>query len=91
MPREVKAYSCSFGCGRRVQTSKSVVEKHEKTCAMNPERRACKLCKHKSHRVIGKHDVIKSADVYEPTCMISKMPYGSKMHFDCEHWEPRDY
>ena len=86
MPREVKAYACSFGCGRRVQTGKKAVEKHEQTCAMNPERRACKLCKHKEERRVGKSDGT-DAWIYEPTCAIAKLPYGAHMHFNCEFFE----
>ena len=44
MPRKVTAYSCSYGCGARVNTSKKAVEKHEKTCFSNEDNKACKTC-----------------------------------------------
>lgn len=88
MPKEVKAYSCSFGCGRRVQMSKSAVAKHEKTCAMNPERRACKACIHKSSAFLPGDDRCHVGS--EPTCNIKKLPYGSLMHFNCEFFENTD-
>lgn len=84
MPKEVKAYACGHGCGRRVQTDRKAVEKHEKTCAKNPERRACKTCKHKRTRFLPS-DVADRLES-EPICAIQKMPYGVLMHYDCEHW-----
>jgi hypothetical protein len=65
--------------------------KHEKTCAMNPARRACKLCKHKTSVFLpadfpGAVGVVQR----EPSCALQAMPYGSLMHFDCEKWEPKD-
>lgn len=45
MPRPVKAYGCSWKCGRRPSTSYEGTLAHEKTCFMNPFRRACKTCR----------------------------------------------
>lgn len=44
MPIERKAYSCEFGCARRVLTSRKSMLKHEETCFLNPKRKACKTC-----------------------------------------------
>lgn len=46
MPRIVKAWACSWGCGRNVLTNRKRMDKHEKTCFRNPETRACMTCKH---------------------------------------------
>jgi hypothetical protein len=44
MPSKITAWSCQFKCGRRVCTTKSVIEKHEARCFSNPAMRACKTC-----------------------------------------------
>lgn len=64
--------------------------KHEKTCAMNPARRACKLCKHKrvASLPVEVPGVI-GAVQYEPGCALQAMPYGSLMNYDCEKWESK--
>ena len=46
MPRKVTAWACAFGCGRKVNTKRKEVEKHELTCFHNPARRACVTCSH---------------------------------------------
>lgn len=91
MPIKVEAYSCAFGCRRRVATSKRVIDKHEETCALNPARRACKTCKHKRHvpfpvNVPGVGEAVR----LEPSCALSVLPSGSLMHFNCEHWTSFD-
>lgn len=52
MPKEVKAYSCEFGCRRKVLTSKADMARHEENCFHNPVRRACASCKH----LLKEHD-----------------------------------
>lgn len=85
MPREVKAYACIYTCGRRVQTSRKAMEKHEQTCAMNPARRACKICKHKR---LGRLPADHPAHIEtEPMCALGALPYGHLMRFDCPSWE----
>lgn len=44
MPREVKAYSCEYGCATRVHTSKQRMEQHEQYCKKNPHNRTCATC-----------------------------------------------
>ena len=46
IPYEVTLYGCRFKCGSRRTQKKKLIEKHEETCFANPERRACKTCKH---------------------------------------------
>ena len=46
MPREITAFACIFRCGSRITTKRKAMEKHEQTCFSNPERRACRTCKH---------------------------------------------
>ncbi len=86
MPREVKAYSCVHDCRRRVLTSKSAMAKHEKTCAKNPERRACTTCEHKIHLRLPteRAGVIQ----VEPGCDVGRLPYGASLNVDCEGWAP---
>lgn len=87
MPKEVKAYSCAYGCGRRVATSRKTIETHEKTCAKNPDRRACKICKHK--QVADLPGDLPNSVQMEPLCALGKLPYGLLMRYDCTHWESR--
>gem|GEM_PF-1643663 len=44
MPRKVTAFACEYSCGQRVNTKKTSIEAHEKTCFSNPDRRACRTC-----------------------------------------------
>lgn len=44
MPKQVIAYRCEFGCGRRALLSKSGMKQHEKICFDNPANRACQTC-----------------------------------------------
>ena len=46
MAIERKAYSCDFKCGHNVVLVKKAMEKHESICFKNPDRKACKTCKH---------------------------------------------
>lgn len=84
MPKEVKAFACSFGCGRKVLTSKKAMEAHEKTCAMNPERRACKTCNNRTtyHVATDNPGYVE----IEYGCAANALPYGSAMHFNCDRW-----
>lgn len=87
MPKAVTAYACSFDCRRRVTTSKKSMANHEKTCANNPARRACKICKHKQ-QVVLPGDLPASGST-EPICAIQALGYGQLMRFDCPQWEPK--
>lgn len=87
MPKEVKAFSCAYGCGRRVQTSRKAVEKHEETCAKNPARRSCKVCKHKRYRLLPAD--APGATETEPMCAVGALPYGCLLNFNCLQWEPK--
>ena len=40
------AYSCKYKCGRRVVLRKWSMEAHEHICLNNPEKKACRTCKH---------------------------------------------
>lgn len=85
MPKEVKAFGCIYSCGRRVQTSRKAMEKHEQTCALNPDRRACKACKHKRLATLPADQP--GHVQTEPLCDIGQLPYGHLMRFDCPSWE----
>jgi len=45
MPRPLKTWGCDFRCGY-VNSKLPKIVKHERTCFENPERRACRTCKH---------------------------------------------
>lgn len=53
MPRRVTARACIFKCGRRVLTSRQKMADHERTCFSNPERRACRTCRHEDRNDHG--------------------------------------
>lgn len=84
MPKEVKAFACSFGCGRKVLTSRKAMESHEQTCAMNPDRRACKICKNRTIEYLALDTPGHYQTVYG--CTEGAVPYGATMHFNCDHW-----
>lgn len=44
MPNLIKAYGCSFKCGKKVLTSKTVMTRHEKHCKKNPALKTCATC-----------------------------------------------
>lgn len=78
MPREVKAYACAFRCGGRVSTRLKSVEAHERTCASNPARRACRTCLHQRGGL----------DPWE--CELDLVPAGAMMAWDCTSWKPNE-
>jgi hypothetical protein len=83
MPREVKAWGCIYSCGHRVSSSKASIARHERTCFANPERRACRTCR---------HDHFEPADVDAPAekwCEVEARPEGKEAISDCEKWEAR--
>ena len=55
MPREVKAYTCIWKCGRRSSTNRGRVVEHERTCFRNPGRMSCKTCEHESSDSDGRY------------------------------------
>ena len=44
MPTKVTAWSCSFGCHRKILRSKKDMREHETRCFHNPANRACQTC-----------------------------------------------
>lgn len=84
MPRKVEAWGCSFKCGRRIVTDFKIIEKHERTCFLNPKVRACKSCRHNQIPYLG--------DGYTPgnfECAIDKLPEGKYCTMHCKFWEER--
>jgi len=80
MPKRVVAWACSFGCGRQVSTKKSTIEKHEQTCKLNPDRRACPTCAHEE-----------SDPDYGFYCVLGLLDdTDEQMRFDCSMWEVRE-
>jgi hypothetical protein len=94
MPREVVAYCCEFKCGRHATLNRKAVLSHEKTCAKNPARRACKTCAHQ--KVIKGEPAELDRDVmvypgipggYE--CSVGLLGHRHAMVFDCPSWAAR--
>ena len=52
----VTLFGCRFKCGGRRSQNRKLIEKHEETCFANPERRACKTCKHDHKGRIDEED-----------------------------------
>lgn len=92
MPRQVTAWACEFGCGRRVTTKRASVAKHEPTCFGNPARRACKTCRFESvdwtesefggTMCIGR-ECQRDDDLYQ------ELVDEPKIRWDCPGWEER--
>lgn len=94
MPRELKAWGCSFRCGHRVSTKRASIERHEKTCKLNPARRACATCRHEqveyedyNHRYEFGVSVCDSRRVN--CCDVDARPEGVAMMVGCPKWEGR--
>lgn len=80
MPTEVKAYSCDFGCGKRVLKSKHGMKQHEKVCFKNPANRACQTCAFDNG-----HEYILEKKHYLTHCGFLG---PTKTTSDCRHWRP---
>ena len=74
MPRKVTAYACKYKCGQKVVMSKQVMMQHEKTCKLNPDRRACATCKHEYND-----------DDFGYYCAEERIPEGKVMVYDCPY------
>lgn len=93
MPEEIKAYRCSFHCGR-IRRRPSGVAIHELTCFKNPARRACKTCKHEQ---IERDEVYTGHAWGEPTYsqgapyrVCDKDALGElTIRSDCPTWEAK--
>lgn len=88
MPREVKAYLCEHKCGRRSVIKLKAMVEHEKRCAMNPARRACKTCEHNAAERYDEETG--SGGGFD--CLIDAFPADQREHqmaYDCPSWEPR--
>ncbi len=75
MPIKITAYACQHKCRRRVQTNANLMAAHERRCAMNPQRRACKTCEHNRRDEEG------------IWCAIGQLPESMKMVYDCQYWQ----
>jgi hypothetical protein len=88
IPYEVTLYGCRWKCGTRRTEKVKLIEAHERTCFANPERRACRTCKH-DH---------KGRDLDDCYC---DHPDGEELRpndsgdrlscrADCPAWEPKE-
>lgn len=84
MPVVIKAFACQFRCGRIGTKSKSI-EKHERNCFHNPERRACQTCRNNEY--VPYEDDTGAGGYFE--CKADILPVGSKMVFECIAWEAK--
>ncbi len=73
------AYSCEFRCGRRVTTSRKLMEKHEKTCPHNPALRTCATCE----------SDYTDSETGEFRCAQDVDKNGKEMIKDCMSWVER--
>lgn len=78
MPTEVKAYSCDFGCGKRVLKSKHGMKQHEKVCFKNPANRACQTCAND-----GGYNYLPEFKHYATDCDVLGQ---TKITSNCVHW-----
>lgn len=87
MPDKVTAYRCSFGCRRRLLIDRHAMERHERTCASNPWRRACRTC---THEVVElEWDEQSGTHIPERVCDIDERPEKVAMVVNCRSWFPR--
>jgi len=84
MAKKIVAWACEFGCARRVVTKRKTIEAHEKTCKLNPRRRACPTCRHNRSGFV-EHDTGACEGF---TCEKDKL--GRKeMQYHCPFWVER--
>lgn len=97
--KEVKAYQCGF-CRKCFLRTVDAIN-HERACAMNPQRRACKACMHfgyKTDKLDGydinsayclKLDIPMSDQPYYAECDVAYHPNGEEYPIPgtCEHYE----
>lgn len=87
MPIEVKTWACRFRCRYR-NSSRKAVEEHEERCFTNPEKRACKTCKH-DQRSRGGWDGSCFYDD-EAWCEADARPSDKNAISGCPAWEPKE-
>jgi hypothetical protein len=87
MPKKVTAYACEFGCGRLGKT-KACIEKHEKTCFLNPARRSCKTCKYESFEEGAGRDCSNPDQLWTIKYSYNWTHYG--IEFECAHYSQRE-
>ncbi len=92
MPRKVTAWACAFRCGHRVSTKEANIYRHEATCWLNPERRACKTCKH--NNVVypwygdGEHDIrVRHCDIGKFDVPDDGKDRHGDVRWNCPFWE----
>ena len=86
IPYEVTLYGCRFKCGGRRTQKKKLIEKHEETCFANPERRACKTCKH-DHKASDPEDCYCDHEDGENLRTIASNTITCRSN--CPGWEPK--
>lgn len=79
MPKETKAWACSWNCGRNVLTIRKRMERHEKICNWNPAMRACVTCKHFSPGGGQGED-------YEPAGCDEGYDLKERLRNECDKW-----
>jgi hypothetical protein len=85
MPVKIEAFACEFRCGRIARKQESLFL-HEKTCFKNPDRRACKTCKHNAREPYESDTGAGGCFV----CEIDKLPPGKTTAINCEHWQNKN-
>ncbi len=78
MPVQRVAWSCQYGCRRRMVLDRKRMEQHEARCICNPDVRACRTCL---------CDLMDEDGNY---CDKDLVPTGKRMALHCEGWHPKD-
>ncbi len=74
MPVRISAWACAFRCGR-IATKANRLVGHERTCFLNPARRACPTCRHEGG-YNRERECRKDVDLGE-----------KDVRFNCDQWE----
>lgn len=84
MPKEIKAYACSWNCGRNVLTVRKRMVRHEGMCNWNPANRACITCKHFSPGEPASH--FDHDDPGEPCGCEAGVDLRNGLTNNCDKW-----
>ncbi len=89
MPVEIKAYACEYRCGR-IRVKPESLTKHEKTCFLNPARRACVTCKHEGHDFAEGHKSRECSASGELPDKLEERFDKYDIVWDCPLWESEE-
>lgn len=82
MAKEIKAWACSFNCGRAVLTKRKAMESHEARCFSNPASKSCKTCS--LQRFEPRDEECGIAGGFY--CEDDRIPRDQTARTNCEYW-----